>query len=360
MLLLALTLLQQVPVVRLDRPTAAPRETFTKVTGLVELPDGRLLVADEEERRIVLLDPRNSATTPVSRTGSGPREFRSIANLFPRPDGGAWLVDFAQKRLLPIRPDGKAEDVIAIPPSLLLAAVDGGGRIYADIFGKFVNGTTSDSMTVVRWTPPSARYDTLMMRNANWSTRITRGGQPRPVLAPFDAHVVLSSGDVVTFEAATYRVTRWRDGKRVVSNDVAWKPVPVTDAEKEAYLSEEAGQKTTSLSGGPSKKGGGASSGPPPGWKDAGKIWPTNKPAFVDDDVHVSSDGRIWVRLYTSHRERAGHYDVLDENGRLVGKVTTAPGTTVAGFGKGVVYLSEKNDDDELLIRRYALPKFGP
>lgn len=357
MLLLTLALLQQVPSVRLDKPTASPREPFTQISGLVELPDGRLLVADADERRLVILDPMTSAVTPLSQRGAGPREFRSISHLFPRPGGGAWLGDFAQKRILPIRGDGTLEDVIAVPPSLLLAAVDGAGRFYADIFGPRIGNRMADSMWVVRWAPPATTFDTLMKRNANWSSRITMNGEARHVLSPFDAHLVLASGDVVTLDAAAYRFDRWHDGRRIVSVKVPWRPVPVTEAEKVAYVQAEEPPKQLNLNGPKGKPGGGTTGGRPANWKDGGKIWPANKPAFVDDDVHLASDGRIWIRRYTAHDVTEAQYDVLDDNGKLLGTVRFRPDTKVVGFGKGVVYVSERNADDELLLRRYALPR---
>ncbi|MES2305715.1 MAG: hypothetical protein V4558_09410 [Gemmatimonadota bacterium] len=352
MFLLALVLFQQVPTVRLDRPTAAPKESFTEITGLVELPDGRLLVADQSEHRLVRLDPRSSEVTPLSHQGAGPREFRAVSHLFPRPGGGAWLTDFAQRRLLPINADGSLADVVAVPPSLLLAAVDASGRIYADLFGKFANGKAPDSMTVVRWTPPASGYDTLMLRNANWSTRT---GRPRHALAPYDASVVLASGDVVTLDAAHYRFERWHDGTRIASAMVPWTPIPMTAEEKRAYIAAESAQKSRSFRNG--KAGSTAPGAPPPNWLD-GIVWPTNKPAFVDDDVYASSDARIWLRRYTAFTDSTPRYDVLDDAGRLVGRVTLRTSGKVVGFGKGVVYIGERNDDDELQIRRYPLPAF--
>jgi hypothetical protein len=343
MLLFSLALLQQVATVRLDRPTATPRETFTEITGLVELPDGRLLVADQSEHRLVLLDPVSSRVKPLSRQGAGPREFRAVSNLFSRPGGGAWLADFAQRRVLPIAADASLEDVFPVPASLLLSGVDGKGRFYADRFGTFVNGKAPDSMTVVRWTPPAERYDTLMKRNANWSIRIVRSGEPHLAFAPYDAFAVLANGDVATLDATSYRVTIWRDGKLVMTNVVDWTPVPVTNAEKQAYAEARAGRKRLSLGNGNPR-----TASPP---KDGGERFPLAKPPFVDDDVHASPDGHIWVRLMTAYSDSIPRYDVLDATGHLIGKVLLPARAQVAGFGKGTVYVSVK-------LRRYPAPKF--
>lgn len=355
MLLLALAFLQQVPSARLDKATASPTEPFTVVTGLTELPDGQLLVADASEHRLVLLNPTTSVVQVLSRRGAGPREFRSIGALYQRPGGGAWLSDWALKRLLPINPDGSLEDVIAVPPSLILFTVDGRGRLYADILGRFINGKTTDSVSLVRWVPPAGHVDTIMQVNQNWSTRIVIGGAPRPAFLSLDAQAVLPNGDVVALEAATYRVNTWRDGKRISSSVIPWKPIPITNDEKQAFVDARAKVKPMRMVGG---KPAGAPPVIPPRWKESGWVFPAFKPPFEDDGVHAAPDGRIWVRLTTVHTDTVPRYDVIDAAGRLVGRVLLPPGATIAGFGKGTVYLSEKNEDDEIRLRQYSLPRF--
>lgn len=357
MLLLVVALLQQVPTVALTRPTASPKESFTEVSSVFELPDRRLLVADQMERRLVLLDPTSSAVKSLGRLGEGPREFRRPGLLLPRPNHGALLWDYSLRRFLPINPDGSLEDAIPMPSVAYLSVtgVDRQGRVYAKTLGQRMGATREDSAWVTRWTPPAQTIDTVMRVNRNGAARIIPRGGLLPTFPAWDAQALLLTGDIVTLEAATYRVTIWRDGKRIASTQVPWTPVPVTNEEKTAFLAGWEGLKTLSSTG-PGRR---APVAAPKRGKLSDFNFPAFKPPFVDEAVYASSDDHIWVRRSTVHTDSVPQYDVLDATGRLVGRVALPLRTTIVGFGMGVVYLGEKNEDDEVRLRRYPLPKFG-
>src|SRR5207253_496076 len=128
-------------------------DEFVKVISAHEIAPGRLLVADERDRKLTLIDFVTGTSRAVGRTGAGPGEFRSLGAVIPRARGGAFLVDFVQRRLLPILPDGSTADPIPFPAtSLQLQAADSSGRLYANVM-IFRDRVLSDSMRVVRWDP---------------------------------------------------------------------------------------------------------------------------------------------------------------------------------------------------------------
>src|SRR4051794_13859021 len=93
---------QVVPTLQLAKANGSTSEEFTRVSSAHELAPGRLLVGDERERKLVLIDFTAGTSRSIGRIGAGPGEFRSLGALLPRArGGGAYLVDFVQRRLLP-------------------------------------------------------------------------------------------------------------------------------------------------------------------------------------------------------------------------------------------------------------------
>lgn len=66
---------QTVPSSTLEAPMASFREPFSRVAGLREQSDGRVVVLDGIERRILLVDFRSGVATPIGRLGLGPAEY---------------------------------------------------------------------------------------------------------------------------------------------------------------------------------------------------------------------------------------------------------------------------------------------
>ena len=67
----------------LVEPDATFREPFTRIVGLRELSDGRILLADRTERHVSFIDFATGAIDQVGRQGSGPGEYEMPTGLFP-------------------------------------------------------------------------------------------------------------------------------------------------------------------------------------------------------------------------------------------------------------------------------------
>src|SRR5688500_7108069 len=66
---------EPVPTHALTRPEAEFPQGFSSIRGFRALSDGRVLVSDQRERKIVLLDFARGTATPVGRPGQGPAEY---------------------------------------------------------------------------------------------------------------------------------------------------------------------------------------------------------------------------------------------------------------------------------------------
>src|SRR3972149_2259999 len=69
------------------RPPAAKRaEECSRTAYVREIGDGRLLVTDDKDRRLVVADFRTGIVSPISRNGEGPGGYRNPRG--PLPPGG--------------------------------------------------------------------------------------------------------------------------------------------------------------------------------------------------------------------------------------------------------------------------------
>ena len=129
---------QQVPETRLTKPDARfPRE-LSSVTGLLELPDGRVLVSDGIDETLLRIDLRTMKADTISRSGAGPGEYKGPDLLYGLPAGGVLLVDLGNARLSffdaalkykessPIARGEPATGLTMVVPD----GVDSQGRIY--------------------------------------------------------------------------------------------------------------------------------------------------------------------------------------------------------------------------------------
>ncbi|HEY4215776.1 MAG TPA: hypothetical protein VGM67_01490 [Gemmatimonadaceae bacterium] len=112
--------------------------------------------------------------------------------------------------------------------------------------------------------------------------------------------------------------------------------------------------------GGGGGGGGGASSGsagssPPPAPNvvirpELGDL-PDYMPAFARGAVWADADDNLWIRTSASVNGQPV-YDVVNRQGALVDRVQLPPFRTIAGFGRGVVYMAVKGADGVVHLER--------
>lgn len=332
--------------------TAAPTEQFSEVTGLIELAPGRILVGDARDRRLVVLDLASGRVESVGRIGSGPREFRSISEgLVPRPGGGAWVVDFAQRRLLPVNADATLEDAIPFADSrLLVRAADATGRIYGEVMIFSPERALSDSARILRWHPASPRVDTLLTYHAGRAGMVVRPGETFRAFRSTTTWTVLPAGAIIGLEAGGYRLIEWENGRERRSVPLPFERVAVTEADRDAWRARQAGQGVRTMG----QAGAQPRAAPPPRMQVA---FPETYPAFDPEaPLLLAPDGHLWIERLLGVDHASRQYDLIHPAGRVVGRVVLPPRTQVAGFGRGVVYLVVRDADDLLTIRQHPLP----
>jgi hypothetical protein len=360
---------QQVSPTPLGPRLSRSSDPFTEIVGAHELPDGRVLVADLRERRIALIDFEKAAISNVAREGSGPLEYTATFSIL------RWLGDtvlvYGRSDFLKIAPDGRPAGKFVYtmvrgaggisPPRF----ADAEGRIYFETTDPLQQNTDGGFIApiggnVLRWDPRTGKSDSV--------ARISHRDPKQPLVRPWrpfparDGVGVLRDGRVAIARAQNYRVEIWRDGKLVTEGPRQdYAAIPVGAAERDAFRDLRA-----------RRPAGAQMSGPPPTTPRTGaereaarrslnlpdEAFPPALPPIVEErSMLVDPNGTIWVAR--SHRANDADrvYDLFNDRGQLVRRVSVPNRGRVVGFGKASVYVVTPDSDDLEWVERYALPR---
>jgi hypothetical protein len=355
-------LLQRGPAVAvLPAPNAKLDAEFTRIVAVRELADGRVLVSDAGERKLFLADFTSGAVSVIGQEGQGPGEYRSVGQLFALAGDSTLLVDQIGARWLQLHGARIVQTVGADAP-----AIRGGFRVPngVDMRG-FVLGTRPmgavagaaalsmpprmDSSHLVRVSRATGRADTiaaLMSRparirtqgTANTTTMIEITTNP---LAAGDLATMFGDGTGAIARVAPYRVD-WitADGRLTRGGALPFTRVNVTAREKEAVL-----KRMAALSGRASQP------------HESIPDWPEIFPPFTPGALLPAPDGRLWIRRTQSVDAPDIRYDVITRTGTLALKLSMPPNEQVVGFGRGVVFTVQVDDDGIQHLRRHPMPR---
>lgn len=365
---------------RLERVGAAFPEPFTSVSGLRELSDGRILIADRTEKHVSFLDFATGSMREIGRIGEGPGEYQSPGGLVALPDDYTLLLDMANLRLTRIAPDGKLEmeswPMMNANGLIRPSAADAQGRLFYSASGgmRIASGggaasTPPDSLPIIRWDPATDVTDTVGMFYSPSATsrgggsisfnsgrsRVSLAGFRQQPFSPRDAWAAVPDGGVAVVRATTYRMDWYRNGVSTAGPAIEYEPIRINQAEKEAWADRQANQTATFMmigGGGGGRGGGGTFEMPRP---DIDEIeFPDYKPPFPVSGVRATPDGQVWVQRYQRHSEDRVLFDVFNDRGELVKQVQLPAGRRLVGFGDGVLYAVMTDEDDLEWLERYG------
>ena len=366
--------------VTLDKPSAESKESFTRIQSVRELPSGKVLVVDPQDKSVQMVDFASGSMTRIGREGQGPGEYGLPFNLLGLPTGETLLYDMAGRRFLTIGQDGKPGAILEMPRPTAPQAGNGGpvifglndirgvdaqGRIYFQGSPFNATGGTADSVPIMRWDRVKPVFDTVGYVTQPKSSAQSSGGGGSftvrigggKVWAPSEAWDVSGDGRVARVIPSPYRVLWIASGKTAPGPVQPYAPIKVTEADKALYKEAQAKAPRISMTiGGP---GGGART-----QGAGGALPPQQEPDFSETmppfsgrgSVLATPDGEVWVLRTRSAGDNIPAYDVFDKTGGLVKKVMLVPKSRVVGFGKGTVYVVRVDDDDLQYLQRFARP----
>lgn len=353
----------QSPPTPLGPPDAVFPEPFSLLRGLRELADGRVLVTDWTDQRVLLIDARFAGSRPVGRVGAGPEEFRLPAGLLPWRGDSTLLSDVGNARLAVIAPDGRiARTIAADRPGLgYPGGADRAGRIYFTIpaWSRQDQRLPPDTVEVVRLDPATGRTEPVA--TVKGSTRPRNQGPRRTPGFPFvafaaqDAWRVAEDGVLVVVRAGDYRVERV-GGSTVRGPSHAYAAEPVRPTDRRAFVEDFTASSPSSGRG----PGGGMGHTPKLSEAELRQMVETNEfaevlPPFDPARVFLAPDGEVWAQR-GRHAGEPAVYDRFDASGRRVGQVRVDGHRTVAGVGRRHLYVIAADADGLQTLERYRRP----
>ena len=356
---------QRVPQVTLKPANARLATEFTRVISVRELVDGRALVTDEKENRIVLVDFRNSSVSDLGRVGGGPGEFKQVARLWPLPGDSTLMSDRGQQRWL------------LFQGPKIVATLSADVSIVSRQQSGTVVGAAGSNVLGVHWGLTDAGRPS--MRDSMRVLRIDRGkGQAR-----LTAHVTPAADDgaeAVEADPGNAAPTKKRYSVGIVARDEAalfadgwiavarfnpyrvdWcspagkcNPGPIleasrsmSDREKKAHL--EVAARTHGW--------------PPTKQLDETTNWPRVVPAFVPPHERMDGsallplpDGRLMVEKFPSAESMNWVYDIIDRAGKIAGRLSLPLNERVISVGRNSIYVLVADELDVQRIRRHPWP----
>ena len=359
-LALAAPLAEPVP----RKPTSAALKLTTPLTHVSaahELRDGRVVLTNAKSPSVLVLDPRTGATTPLGSAGAGPDQYARPGGLYAGPNGSTLLLDRGLTRLMTISTTGTLHGTRSIAQrgtssssdaDVDLQRVDARGFAYfanRHALGESVAGQPQYA-ALVRFDPEAQKQESIaQLRQPDRKTFAGGDGMvfSRSVVgSPEDGWGVASDGRIAIVRADPYRV-EWLapDGKVTSGPVITHDPLPMTDADRQAFKASTRGPGV--LVGSAGDKGSPLGALP--------IEFAAMKPPFKAEDVIVSPDARVWVLRTRPLDAREVIYDLFDGTGRRVDRFELPAGSRIVGFGPSSIYVRHIDEPDRCELRKYLV-----
>lgn len=352
-------------VLKLVTPDATLAEEFSAIRGVRELADGRLLVSDYIDQRVVLVDLDRGTVAVRVNKGSGPQEARLPTRLVPIPGDSTFLVDLGNNRLLVLDPQGRPVRTMAADRTGVLGVrgVDAAGALYFTVPAWSEQAPLpNDSVRVVKWIPGGGAPATIAVIQGDRMRSDIR----QPALTPRIPVVgyaasdswVVGDGVVRIVRAGGYRVeSRALGAAPVIGPSYAYPTRAVSAADRLAFVRRF--NETSPTSG----KGEGGGMGYSPRLNDAelaktanGTEYAVRHPMFEVGAVIMAPGGRLWVG-HPAEEGKPVVYDVFDAAGKRVNTVELQPGRRVVSVGRNAVHVVMESELGVQRLERYPLPR---
>ena len=328
------------------RPLAVISAPMSSVTTGVELANGKFLFVDSRVVVIRLADFSRDDVQGLSRTGSGPNEYKMPSKAIPDGKGGAIVPDQMLARAVLISGSGEVvgtgldRQEAGIAP-IAIRGFDPTGRVYR--YGR-AGSMGQDSLPIERWDPATKEKTVL----AWWPQTpavlgpLKKGPDGRmgasissPSLFPLRPEwAMLPDGSVAIAYPVPFRIDIVTPaGVRVKGPVIRFEPIKVTSAYRAWFAKER---------------------GPTPE-----ELFPATLPPFEDaSDVLASNEGEVWVHRLRNWNDSIPKYEIYSKKGILTGRAILSPHAKVIGFGKGVVYVARQSQEDDFWhLEKYSVKR---
>jgi hypothetical protein len=356
---------QSVPAFTLGAPNGTIKEPFSRVLGVSELADKRVVVVDFKDGVVSIGDFTNGTRTQLGRNGSGPNEYLRVAGIGRRLGDTLYVMDGGNWRYLRIDPTGKLAGTLAFPAR----ARQFGAPRDIDNRGRF--HWTGETVSMDPVTGPKRNLRAKVVRwdlVADSTETIADFADHAPELhnnkffpyAERDAWVVDSKGRVGIVVARDYHL-RWVENGKVVFDGppIPFQRIPVNARERDAFRAEReaqgpAGSMQTRGASSDTGRGSTARRSMLDYYPDA--MFPASMPPFVENGARLSPRGDIWVERSRAPSDPAPRFDVLGVDGKVRATVQFPASTQLAALDRNGIYLLRTDGDGLQTLERHAWP----
>ncbi len=170
-------LAQRPAALKLGAPAGTLTEEFVFVSSVRELSDGRALITDGRERRIVVADFRTGRVAPVGRQGKGPGEDTFVAPVHAISGDSSIMADLLQRRVLLLAGDSIVGQLSQDHPAVLATR---GSFTGADARGHLLAVRAEEPPIGVTITDITDSASVLLVRRSDGGADTVARLRPRP------------------------------------------------------------------------------------------------------------------------------------------------------------------------------------
>jgi len=332
------------------------------ISGVAELPDGRLIVSDHNTPRVSLIDPRTGEVKTVGSSGANSGQYVRPGGFYGIPGKGLWLLDRGLTRVSAVSASGELSESKSILPrgssgsydaDYDIQHLDARGLAYSVDRGGLPQtaGTSAPMFDVIRF-DPATQSSTPIAKVQQRVTQTMPGGDgmtfSRSVIgSPADGWGVAADGRVAVVRAVPYRVDWYSPAGAETRGPVYQVDVlPMTEADKQAFISANPGR--GAAVGMSAAKGASAPS-------TADRLFADTKPPFDHDLVMVSPTGRVFVPRTVPAGSTDVIYDVFDGRGQRVDRFLLPATSRIVGFGAAAIYVREGSSASGFTLKKYEV-----
>jgi len=340
------------------QPIAKLATDFTNIWSARELSDGRVLVSDNRERKLVVIIPGSASLTVIGRVGDGPGEYQIPTQLIAIGLDSTILIDGGTRRwLLLIQ-----SRIVALPDRFRSAAITGKGILtgidnYGNVFRThgidrsnpgslyFVTGQPCcvRELALVRYSNTEPVSDTIAKMRGGWAgekRRVVQMGTHSEGYTlgsgfpTWDQAAVFSDGRIAVVSPSPYSVDWYLpSGRRISSARMPENEVRVTQEMKRTVAEEHS---------------------MPGAVPDDFASWPASIPAFLRDATVAGSDGMLYIRRSLIRRADSVSIDRIDQKNKRE-SFRLPPRSRIVGVGSRGLYVALKDEDDVETLALYSI-----
>ena len=343
-------------------PVAVAPRIFGHVSGLFELSDRRLVIADDLAQWVFLVDLTRATAVQLGKQGSGPGRYKFPRALLPLGGDSVALEDVGSGWLIVVRADGTVGGSVGFStrsgakpmPDDRPVAGDALGRLYAVEDSSYTRkGPKADSAPITRWKAGTGVRSTVgYLRQLPPEPGPSFPGKPQRGFEVAPQLAVAADGRMAIYRVSPYSVELIGP----TGNRANGKPIPYRryriGAPDTLMWYEELQRPRPAVAITPS----GAfqvdlfpfaPSGP--------VIWPRFLPPFQGGAGRFAPDGQLWIQRSVPVGQPA-LLDVVDGKGRLVAQISAPQGSRLLGFGRSGVFLATREPGQREGVRLYHDP----